>query len=250
MEEIALKEFDEISEEVIQADMQQKGYILPEKAIFAFLGDEVIEKYVAQYQGQKIASFDSITKCFDVYSIVYEGQKICLCAAWAGAAGAVMLMEMLIGYGVKKILAVGSCGCLVPMEENTFLFAEKALRDEGTSFHYQPASRWIHAEESMLQEVEEKLNGCGIAVKRCAVWTTDAFFRETKDKVEKRKAEGCEAVDMECSALIACAKHRGVQFAQLLYTADTLAESEAYDIRTFGKTAREIGLGICLKAII
>lgn len=53
-------------------------------------------------------------------------------------------------------------------------------------------------------------------------WTTDAIFRETVKKVERRKVEGCLTVEMECSALLAVAKFRGVKLGQLLYALDSL----------------------------
>ena len=49
-----------------------------------------------------------------------------------------------------------------------------------------------------------------------------------------RKEEGCSVVEMECAALAACAIKRGAQFGQLLLTADTLADPQAYDARDWG----------------
>lgn len=60
------------------------------------------------------------------------------------------------------------------------------------------------------------------------------IFRETKEKVRARKEEGCTTVEMECSALAACAKFRNVKFGQFFFTADILAEVEAYDERAWG----------------
>ena len=61
------------------------------------------------------------------------------------------------------------------------------------------------------------------------------FFRETRDMVAYRKAEGCATVEMECAALAACAKKRGAAFGQILYTADSLANAERHDDRDWGK---------------
>ena len=64
-----------------------------------------------------------------------------------------------------------------------------------------------------------------------STWLTDGFFREIKDKVEYRKKEGCAVVEMECSALSACAGFRKVVWGMILYTADSLADVEKYDER-------------------
>lgn len=63
------------------------------------------------------------------------------------------------------------------------------------------------------------------------VWTTDAFYRETKDKVKRRKEQGCICVDMECSANAAVAQFRGKELIQFFYAADNL-DSEEWDVRS------------------
>jgi uridine phosphorylase len=73
-------------------------------------------------------------------------------------------------------------------------------------------------------------------------WTTDAVYRETRSRVERRQAEGCAVVEMEASAFIAVARYRGVRFAQLLLAADSLA-GEAWQHRGW-QTAREARAGL------
>ena len=67
----------------------------------------------------------------------------------------------------------------------------------------------------------------------------DGFFRETKEKVAYRKSEGCSVVEMECSALAACAAFRSSTWGMLLYTADSLADVQRYDQRHWGGSAYE-----------
>ena len=81
-------------------------------------------------------------------------------------------------------------------------------------------------------------------------WSTDGFFRETKEKVEYRKKEGCAVVEMECSALCACASFRKVIWGMMLYTADSLADVERYDERHWGGNADEYALTLCLDAVL
>ena len=61
-------------------------------------------------------------------------------------------------------------------------------------------------------------------------WTTDAIYRETRGKVERRAAEGCVTVEMEAAALFAVAAFRGVRLGQLLYAGDDLS-GDAWDAR-------------------
>ena len=110
----------------------------------------------------------------------------------------------------------------------------KALRDEGTSYHYLPPSRYAEPDPGTIKVIKKVLEEKQIPYQECVTWTTDGFFRETEDLVSYRKEEGCSVVEMECAALMACAAKRGVKFGQLLYTADTLADPSCYDPRDWG----------------
>ena len=81
-------------------------------------------------------------------------------------------------------------------------------------------------------------------------WSTDGFYRETKEKVAYRKSEGCSVVEMECSALAACASFRNVIWGMILYTADSLADVDRYDERHWGGNAYEYALTLCLDAVL
>ena len=83
-----------------------------------------------------------------------------------------------------------------------------------------------------------------------STWSKDGFFRETKDKVEYRKKEGCAVVEMECSALSACAGFRKVVWGMILYTADSFADVEKYDERHWDGNADEYALALCLDAVL
>lgn len=57
-------------------------------------------------------------------------------------------------------------------------------------------------------------------------------------------------VEMECSALAACAKMRNAAFGQILYTADTLADIENYDARNWGENSKGYALRLCLDTVL
>ena len=81
-------------------------------------------------------------------------------------------------------------------------------------------------------------------------WSTDGFFRETRGKVAYRKGEGCSVVEMECSALAACAAFRGTIWGMILYTADSLADVDQYDERNWGGDVHEYALTLCLDSVM
>lgn len=244
--QLPILEYDDAPTAVIQPDHERLNLALPRKAVFAFLGG-CIGRYAKEQGLEPVAEFLSITKKYPVYVVNYKGEDICLCQAPVGAPAAVQIMDWLISYGVKTVISSGSCGVLTDLPENAFLLPTKALRDEGTSYHYLPPARWVELDDAVLRKMKERLDGLGLPYAECATWTTDGFFRETREMVEYRKEEGCTVVDMECAALAACARFRGVTFGQLLFTADTLANTERYDERGWGVDSLEKALMLSLE---
>ena len=219
--------------------------ILPSRAVFAFLG-ETIDRYAKKHNAEVIAEFETITKVFPIYRVSHKGQELCLCQAPLGGPASAQLLDWLIGHGVRSIISAGSCGTLVPLPENAFLIPVKALRDEGTSYHYLSPARFIETSQEVRTVIQNVLTSHGLKFAECTTWTTDGFFRETADLVAYRREEGCATVEMECASLAACAQFRGAKFGQLLYTADSLSDAGNYDARDWGKDSLEPALALCL----
>ena len=157
-----------------------------------------------------------------------------------GAAAAAELLDWLISYGVREIISAGSCGVLTPFDEGTFLVPCKALRDEGTSYHYAPPSEEAVLEPACVDAVCQALEDMDAPYARVKTWTTDAFFRETRGKVEKRLKQGCSIVEMECAAMATVAAFRNVKFAQFMWAADSLS-GEKWDARNLNKLGTDAG---------
>lgn len=246
--EIPILEFDTEVSAVINPNHEELDLRLPKKCVFAFLGD-YIDTYASKTDTRQVSLFISATKHYPIYITKYKGEEIVLCQAPVGAAPAVQILDWLIGYGVSEIISAGSCGALEQFPESTFLVPKLALRDEGTSYHYAPPSRFMSIDEKARSAIEETILEHGMKYQEVITWSTDGFFRETKEKVAYRKSEGCSVVEMECSALAACASLRGATWGMILYTADSLADVEKYDMRSWGGNAYEYGLTLCLDAV-
>jgi uridine phosphorylase len=246
---IPLMEFDPSPAAVINPDHEKLNIHLPEKCVFAFLGD-AIDDYAHKVDAAQVATFVSMTRDFPIYVTEYQGEQICICRAPVGSAAAAQLMDWLIGYGVKKIVCAGSCGALEQIDEGTFLIPTRALRDEGASYHYAPPSRFIDLCPEVTALLAQTVQAHGLTPRTVTTWSTDGFYRETPAKVTRRRAEGCSTVEMECAALAACAQLRGARFGMLLYTADTLADVAHYDERNWGGDANAYALRLCLDAVL
>ena len=247
MENIPLFEYDD-GAAIIEPTHEAIPVKLPAKAVFAFVGDTVRE-YAREHDLRVVSEFQTITKRFPIYVGNISGEEYVLCEAPLGAPAAVQLLDWLIGYGVKKIVATGSCGVLTEIPENSFLIPVDAIRDEGTSYHYLPAARTVATAPSVVSALKKTLDDKKQNYTECRTWTTDAFYRETKKKTEQRIKEGCICVEMECAALAACAKFRGAEFGQLLFTADSLADADAHDCRDWGNRSLVPALTLCIETM-
>ena len=239
--EIPILEYDDTSAEVIAPDHDLEDLKLPEKCLFAFLGD-VIHEYAEAHHAEVMTELITVSHNIKIYVLHEEGEDICLVQPPIGSAAAAQVLDTLVCCGCKKVIAVGSCGVLTDIEENAFLVPTKALRAEGASYHYLPASRYIELDEHPAAVIKRCFENKGLPFAACTTWSTDGFFRETKDMVKYRVEEGCSVVEMECAALAACSRKRGAEFGQFLFTADSLANVHDYDARDFGTKSHEKAL--------
>ena len=176
-----------------------------------------------------------------VYEYATEHGAVAVVHPGVGAPLAAGFVEEMAALGVTTFVACGGAGALVDeLALGHVMVVSSALRDEGTSFHYAPASRVIDADPLGVAVMAEVLSEHDVPHFTGRTWTTDAFFRETRSRVERRIEEGCAMVDMESSAFIAVARYRGLRFAQVLYAGDSLA-GEVWDSRSWvsARTVRE-----------
>ena len=136
------------------------------------------------------------------------------------------LIEVLWQTGIKKLIIFGSAGALDSEVTNgKFVIPTEAYRDEGMSYHYAPASDFISINNcDTIAAVFDKLNYPYV---KGRIWTTDAPYRETKTAVEKRKSEGCIAVDMEAAGIQAVCDFYGMDLYCFVVTGDIL-DKEKY----------------------
>jgi uridine phosphorylase len=121
-----------------------------------------------------------------------------------GAPFAVLVAEQLFASGCRFLVSVTSAGQLMPRRPPPyFVLVERALRDEGTSYHYLPPGAFSMAAPDLLTLMDGAFDGLGIPIERGATWTTDAPFRETAEAVAAARARGLLAVEMEAAALYA-----------------------------------------------
>jgi uridine phosphorylase len=126
-----------------------------------------------------------------------------------GAAFAVLVAEELFACGCELLISMTSAGQLAGLGPPPyFVLIERALRDEGTSYHYLPPAEFSMADKRLLDALTGAFDGLGLRVARGATWTTDAPFRETAPAIAAMQRKDLLAVEMEASALYAFAQAR------------------------------------------
>ena len=129
--------------------------------------------------------------------------------------------------GVTKVMFCGGGGVLDRnIEVGQLLLVDGAIRDEGFSYHYLPPSRVVYTDPAVTEKVRRYLDENRVPYLRGLVWTTDAIFRETPDRIARRKEEGAKIVEMEQAGCIAVAKVRGFAYGALIYGGDDLSGEE------------------------
>ena len=210
---------------------------LPERCVLAFSHTSV-EEIAKKYGATAISQISSCTCTIPIYLLKIDGTPIALTVGFLGAAGAAGQIEELVSGGVTKIVACGAAGTLTPKPLGALVIPSAAVRDEGASFHYAPPSYEMQADQEVVQHISDTLSRLHLPHVTGKTWTTDAFFRETEEKIALRRKQGCITVEMECSSMIAVARFRGAKFGQILYCGDDLS-GDGYDSRNFHE-AKEV----------
>ena len=145
----------------------------------------------------------------ELYAFDHEGEGFGIIGCAVGSAFAVLIAEELFACGCQFLVSVTSAGQILAQGEPPyFVLIDRALRDEGTSYHYLPPSEFSEADLTLTAAALDKLKGAGQRIYRGPSWTTDAPFRETDAAIRQARARGILAVEMEAAALYAFAAAR------------------------------------------
>jgi len=151
------------------------------------------------------------------------GPAVTLAGPFIGAPHAVIALEKLIVLGAKKILVLGWCGSLQPdLRIGGLVIPDRAISEEGTSQHYPLPFGAPRSDSKLNRMLENALRQQGLTFTKGEIWTIDAIYRETPEKVRQFREKGVLAVEMEISALLTVAAYRSVSLAGLLVVSDEL----------------------------
>lgn len=144
-----------------------------------------------------------------------------------GAPFAVLVAEELFACGCQLLISITSAGQILLVDQPPYVvFIDKALRDEGTSYHYLPPAPYRHLELALREMVVAHWDRELFPLQVGASWTTDAPFRETEELIARRRAEGILAVEMEAAALYALTEARLYQIVCFAHVTNQMGQTE------------------------
>ena len=157
------------------------------------------------------------------YKIRYLDHDITLIYPFYGAPATIVALEIAVAYGLKKVIVVGEAGAIHPEVRITdYIMPIWGVRGEGTSYHYMSREYTPRIYNELHKTLLNNLREKGYNVHIGGVWTIDAIFRETLDKVRRYRDMGVLCVDMESTALMTVADYRDIELAILLIASDEL----------------------------
>ena len=160
-----------------------------------------------------------------VYMGNHSASTVSIAGPLIGAPYAVMMLENLIAWGARQFIFFGWCGAIShKVKIGDIIVPTSAIIDEGTSKHYTTNSNLVATPStSVLKKIKTSFNNKNIDFHEGLVWTTDAIYRETREKVEYFQKKNVLAVEMEASALFTVGKFRNVKTAGILAVSDDLS---------------------------
>lgn len=232
--EFPILEYDPMPQALIEPTRIVRRMDVPERCVLCFFQDVITaacaDAACVHHLGSEIGRNP-------VYELAINGRRLIVIHPGVGAPLAAGFFEEVIALGCRKFIACGGSGVLRPdMAVGHVVVPTSAVRDEGTSYHYLPPAREVAASPEAVAAIEATLQRHHVPYVTGKTWTTDAIYRETSARIERRRDEGCLTVEMEAAAFFAVAQFRGVMFGQLLYGGDDLSgdvwDSREWETRT------------------
>jgi uridine phosphorylase len=206
---------------------RQKGLMavdVPPVCILDPDGD-IVRRLRRSGEARTSAAWPCYHTALDTFALA--GQNVGIVGCAVGAPFAVLVAEELFASGCRLLVSVTSAGQIIPVGQPPyFVVIERALRDEGTSYHYAAPADYADADPRLVLMAAEALRAKDLPVIVGASWTTDAPFRETAQAIESARARGVLAVEMEAAALYAFACAAGVQVLCLAQVTNAMGRAE------------------------
>jgi len=158
---------------------------------------------------------------------LYEGIEFGVIGRVVGASFAVLVAEELFASGCELLISITSAGQIISLDHPPYVvLIEKALRDEGTSYHYLPPSPFSYLHPELRKTISSAWDNTNVPLYIGASWTTDAPFRETEEMITTCQKKGILTVEMEAAALYALAEVKQYKIICFAHVTNQMGQTE------------------------
>ncbi len=191
----------------------------PESIIICY-DDRILEYVEKNYELEKYKSF-----CGDFWFLKETNNNLAIFGNFGlGSSMIATRIEELIQFGIKNFISIGEAGGLQKDAKiGDIIICDKALRDEGVSYHYLKSSKYAYSSKKLLNKIISIFKKQNISFKVGSTWTIDAIYRQTKAEIKKFQKEKVLTIDMEVATLFAIAEYRKVEASAILTISDSFA---------------------------
>ena len=222
---------------------RDRNYKLPHIAVGMF-SEYLLEDVVEKFECTKVGVLSCANCKRPIYIMKYKDIKITIFLSGVSGPWISADIEELSANGVDTFIVFGNCGVLDKnISDCSIIIPNKAFRDEGTSYHYLPDTEFIELNEEYKNLFKQILKEENYEYEEGATWTTDGFYRETKEKVAFFREKGAICVEMEGASIAAVCKYKNLKYFTFYYAGDNLdsvewEERSLSQLTNFGKKVR------------
>jgi uridine phosphorylase len=235
-----IHDYDDKTKPVIDVGVfyGEKKHLL-DKCLILF-SKEIHDHLLGRYDCAVVGDIGACNGVTPIYRFDLDGESVAFYLSAIGSAIASgSCYEAHWQTGATKFVMFGSCGSLDGARtKGKYIVPTAAYRGEGASYYYVPAADYIQVKNA--PRVAAILKELGAPHVEGPVWTTDSMLRETVGLVQKRRAEGCIAVEMEVAGVQALCDFYGLELYDFLEAGDVLAES-SYDAGGLKSANHDLG---------
>jgi len=210
------------ADQMIEFRRQQGGLAgtPPPEVVILCLYKGVMKNFQLKHRSTRVNGFLG-----DLYLLNKKRGKIAVMGNFGiGSPVVASLADELIAWGVQRLVLFSLAGGLQPdLQSGDLVLGDRAVRDEGASYHYLPPAKYVEASPTFVSTISNALTQRGISHKVGGTWSTDAPYRESREEAVQFQGEGIQAVDMESGGLFAVSQARGAEAASVFVIGDSLA---------------------------
>lgn len=213
-------------EALLREARRQKGLAAADSPRICILDPDgdIVRRLRQTGQAQPFDNWPCYHTRLDVFTLA--GQSVGIVGCAVGAPFAVLIAEELFASGCRVLISLTSAGQITASGPTPyFVIIDRALRDEGTSYHYAAPADYADADPRLVAMAADALKHTSQRVFVGSSWTTDAPFRETAEAIAAARAKGALAVEMEAAALYSFAHRLGAQVLCLAHVTNTMGQA-------------------------